>query len=390
MVNGTPRTCPAARSNACAQGSVGAMRCCRIATSAVVVGAVVSASTTSVAASTFASNDGDDGVTLDGLLAVKDECPVDLAEIVSDAGFAVTGEEAEEVSVDTAPAPASSMPTDTGLSVLDRAGGVFIECEQTVEGGTVSLLIFASATAGASDVAFLPTVQRALRLSVDETQIAFERIVASKDEGMVDLDDLGDAPFAMAPIEVPGAEGSMLVVTVSDGTGATRLDAEAMLREAIASTELSPTNHRWQGHLPSDLNLSFKCRYLRVAMVAAPAFGVATMCAVSYVRPMPTDRRGWWRGGRGSADSVHGLRKRIPADRPDSLTQLLGRTDATRLRPIDGCGRRRGVTDRSTALSCTPSRSARDRKDTDRDPLRNDRRCDTERQRRFARQSLER
>ena len=132
------------------------------------------------------------------------------------------------------------------------------------------------------------------------------------------------------------------------------------------------------------------CRYLRVAMAAAPAFGVATMSAVSHVRPMPMDRRVSWRGGRGSADSVHGLRKRIPVDRPDSLTQLLGRTDATRLRPIDGCCRRRGATDRCTALSCTPGRSARDRKNTDRDPLRNDRRCDTELQRRFAGQSLER
>jgi hypothetical protein len=42
---------------------------------------------------------------------------------------------------------------------------------------------------------------------------------------------------------------------------------------------------------PQRPQLRSRCRYLRVATVAAPAFGVATMCAVSHVRPMPTDRR---------------------------------------------------------------------------------------------------
>jgi hypothetical protein len=54
-------------------------------------------------------------------------------------------------------------------------------------------------------------------------------------------------------------------------------------------------------------------------MVAAPAFGVATMCAVSHVRPMPTDPEG---GGAAGADLPIRYMGCVSESRPIDLIRL--------------------------------------------------------------------
>lgn len=179
----------------------------------VVVATVVFAAVASSGVSTSVPDD-DGNLTVEQLSSDTGECPFDLAAILGAADL--SADDTLVVSVDTAPVPDPSAPLDTGLPVLERAGGALVECEQAFAGGgQVELLLFASPSEGAAEVVFLPLVVATLGLGVEEAEIVLDRITDTDAGGIVGLDDLGDldetgdTALALAPIEVEGAAGAV-------------------------------------------------------------------------------------------------------------------------------------------------------------------------------------
>jgi hypothetical protein len=171
------------------------------------------------------------GFELEELESTPDVCPVDLAEIVVDAGLTVS--DPLEVSVASAPTSIADLPIDPPPpSVVDVEEGIYFECEQPVDDGTVSLLLYLGGPEGAAEAAFLPVIQARLQLPTRDLEEVLDRIDATDPGEVVDLHELGEGLLAVARIDVEGTSG-VIVMIASDDLELTSNDLAVILREVL-------------------------------------------------------------------------------------------------------------------------------------------------------------
>jgi hypothetical protein len=160
---------------------------------------------------------GDDGLAMDDLRDAGEACPVDLEAAVADSGLEASGDAEVEVTE-------GSGEGGMDASAIDRLGGVHVECRVAAGAGEVRAELIAAPEPGAA-LLFLPALQQALAVPSDELEAIAGRIDDTAEGEPVGLD--GDAPVAIARVEVGDAESAALLVTGEGGASGSQVRSVA-------------------------------------------------------------------------------------------------------------------------------------------------------------------
>ncbi|MEV4311263.1 hypothetical protein [Actinocrispum sp. NPDC049592] len=160
------------------------------------------------------SSDGE--ITLDGLRKTATNagpapttCPIpyDISAALPDSPQVKPGDVEVQVSKSTTPAPDPlAAQRDQGMSALDAAAGVSINCDYEVNGKTVATWLVATPTPGAPNI-MGPSITRAAHITT--TQLA-DFLKNPPDPGEVKLTPTGTIAIAHIPVNGSGDATLML------------------------------------------------------------------------------------------------------------------------------------------------------------------------------------
>jgi hypothetical protein len=160
---------------------------------------------------------GGGGLAMDELRDAAEACPVDLEAAVADSGLEASGDAEVEVTE-------GSGEGGMDASAIDRLGGVHVECRVATGDGEVRAELIASPEPGAA-LLFLPALQQALAVRSDELEALAGRIDDTAEGEPVELG--GDAPVAIARLDVGDAESAALLVTGEGGASGSQVRSVA-------------------------------------------------------------------------------------------------------------------------------------------------------------------
>jgi hypothetical protein len=183
------------------------------------------------------SDGGGPSLSVEQMRDAGGRCPVDLEAAVAASRLdSPGGDLTVEVSEGSGEVPQDASVgdwTEQGHSAVDWYDAVVVTCIQAVDGGdvTVELMAVRRPQAGTAVGLVLPQVARDLALTADELEGLIARFEAADAGDLVDLG--GEAPIAVAPLDVDGAESAVLYVSAAEVDAATPADVRAIAEDLL-------------------------------------------------------------------------------------------------------------------------------------------------------------